>query len=223
MSTRLTQNRLRQIIKEELSRALREGDPEKDASDREYADYIQQQHGRFTSPENLPASMRPHRVAPSAADQRTAAHYRAREALGMTPDEEEFYARWTRESDEKAEEEGEVMNEMDMMGDEEDEFARRPSEQNLDAEKYLGMIMRNSALKRYSKSHGGFSVADVVDLFGHEMSNDLEEMGIEADERTIYDEVHDLLDMAAAEGLLDIDSKDPSVYRFIISRKAHRM
>lgn len=121
------------------------------------------------------------------------------------------------------EELGRMVNEMDMMGDEESEWARRPSAQNLDAEKYLRKIMRNPNLKRYSMSHGGFSVEDVVDLFGYEMSNDLREMGVETDEGTIYDEVHDILDIAAVEGYLDIDPENPNVYSFMVSRKMSRM
>ena len=43
----LSRQRLRQIIKEEMSHAMDE------MTDDEYNEYLQQQHGRFTSPENM--------------------------------------------------------------------------------------------------------------------------------------------------------------------------
>lgn len=43
----LSRQRLRQIIKEEMSHAMDE------MTDDEYNEYLQQQHGRFTSPENV--------------------------------------------------------------------------------------------------------------------------------------------------------------------------
>lgn len=48
----MTQKRINQIIKEELNRALSERGMN-EMTDDDYNEYIQQQHGRFTTPENI--------------------------------------------------------------------------------------------------------------------------------------------------------------------------
>jgi len=115
------------------------------------------------------------------------------------------------------------MNEMGMSQEEEEAelFGRRPSQQNLDHEKYMNKIMRNKMLRRFS-AEGGFSLEDVIDMFSDEMSNDLDQMGVDSDERALYDEVHDMLDIMAVEGHLDLDPKNPDMYTFMVRRMGPR-
>jgi hypothetical protein len=52
---RITRSTLRKLIAEEYTRLLSEAH-DTDMSDDEYSDYLQQQHGRFTTPENVPGT-----------------------------------------------------------------------------------------------------------------------------------------------------------------------